>query len=115
MLPKNRRIPKENFSAILKEGKRYNSLILLLYVASIDKNHKELSRFSFSISKKICKKATDRNRYRRRGYSIIGNNIKRIKSGYFCFFSFKKESIGASFTILEKEIFDLLSVSNMLL
>jgi ribonuclease P protein component len=113
MLSKKRRIPRELFPRILKEGKRYSSPSLLLYVASRGNN--EPSRFSFSISKKVCKKATDRNKHRRRGYSVIEKYLPNVKPGFFCFFSFKKGSSGVSFSALEKEVFDLLKVSSVVI
>lgn len=73
------------------------------------------SRFSFSVSKKVCPGAAKRNKYRRRGYSIISRYMKKINQGYFCFFSFKKGSVPAEFSVLEKEIKELLSTSLVLI
>ena len=112
MLSKNRRISRKEFPYILAKGKRYNFPHFLLYVApinSIDK--KNSSRFSFSISKKVFSKAVDRNKYRRRGYSVIDLYKDSLKPGYFCFFSFKKGSSGITFDTLQKEILGLLSAS----
>ncbi len=115
MLPKSRRIGKENFSYILTNGKRYNSPELLLYLAKINSNNEKApSKFSFSISKKISPLAVNRNKYRRQGYSIINEEIKKIKSGYFLFFSFKKSSLPVTFQNLQKDILELLSVAGML-
>ena len=72
------------------------------------------SRFSFSVSKKVASKAVDRNKYRRRGYSVIRNNINKIKSGFFSAFSFKKGEGPIKFSELEKEILGLLSSAGML-
>lgn len=110
MLPKKRRIERKEFSPILTTGKRYNSPHLLLYVAKIgDNNKNKETKFSFSVSKKVCKNAVDRNKYRRQGYSVISKNIKQIKPGYLCSFSFKKGRGSIDFSTLEKEIVQLLS------
>jgi ribonuclease P protein component len=107
MLPKNKRIPRKEFSYILKNGKRLNSPHFLLYIA---KSHKDtdLSRFSFSISKKILKNAVDRNKHRRRGYAAVKNMIDSVKSSYFFFFSYKKGAYPLKFSIIESEIRNLL-------
>jgi ribonuclease P protein component len=112
MLTKNRRIPRENFSYILSNGARFNSPRLLLYIAKIPE--KTPSRVAFSVSKKVCPKAVDRNRYRRIGYSAISVVIKALKPSYFLFFSYKKGSIPAKFEEIEKEVKALLSSSSML-
>jgi len=113
MLPHKRRIVRKEFAYILKNGKRYNSSHLLLYVAPLPKTS-DLSRFSFSISKKIYKNATDRNRYRRRGYSVISPIISLIPPGFLCFFSFKKGVYPLSFQQLQEEIVGLLKNSQLL-
>src|SRR3989338_9997717 len=104
MLPKKRRISRKEFPYILKNGKRYNSPSLLLYVAPADRDGSKESKFSFSVSKKVCSKAVDRNKLRRWGYSVVSDNLKQIGFGYFCFFSFKKTLKPNSFSVLEKEV-----------
>ena len=115
MLPKKRRIARLEFTNILSKGKRYNSPHLLLYIASNSKESHKDSTFSFSVSKKVCSNAVDRNKYRRQGYSTVGKHIKLIKPGFQCSFSFKKGIKGLTFGILEKEILELLSNSGVLL
>ena|SRR3989344_720653 len=114
MLSKANRISKEHFPYILRNGKRYNSPNLTLYLAPIadDKNQ---VRFSFSISKKVSPLAVNRNKYRRWGYSAIAGGLKIIKPGYFYFFSFKKPKNKVSFWVLNEEIQELLRASNMLI
>jgi len=114
MLSKNRRISREEFPYILKNAKRYNSPSLLLYVAPTDSNNSKESKFSFSVSKKVCPKAVDRNRFRRWGYSAVRGSLKQVCLGYFCFFSFKKTLKPVSFSVVEKEVRELLSLSGVL-
>lgn len=110
MLPKKRRIERKVFSSILTKGKRYNSPHLLMYASRINPSDSASpSRFSFSVSKKVLPKAVDRNKYRRRGYSVIARHINKVKSGYLMAFSFKKGTVPKKFSDLEKEILGLLS------
>jgi len=111
MLSKKRRISKKEIEVILKTGKRLNSPHLSLYIS---KTNLGCSRFSFSVSKKVCPKAVDRNKYRRRGYSVI-QKINQIKPGYDCLFVFKKGSSGIKHDIVEGEISELLYVSGVLI
>jgi ribonuclease P protein component len=111
MLPKNKRISRKEFGELLTNGKRFNSPHLLLYILQ---NKEADSRFAFSVSKKVAKSAVERNKYRRRGYSIISKNSTKIKKGFYFFFSFKKNSIPIAFTNLEKEVGELLSSASML-
>lgn len=109
MLPKNRRIERKFFNQIMRSDKRLNSPSFVLYITKINREKPGLpSRFAFSASKKISKRASDRNKLRRRGYSIISKNIGNITSGNFYFFSYKK-ALERDFSLLEKEILSLLS------
>ncbi len=113
MLPKSRRISREEFSSILKAGKRYASSHFTLYVAQNKANLKKPSQFSFSVSKKIAKSAVERNRLRRRGYSAIKGLVKEVKHGYLLMFSFKNKTV--SVESIHKELGELLSDSAVLL
>ncbi len=109
MLPKKQRIERKFFDQILKNGKRFNSPSFTLYVAKISTETTDLgSRFSFSASKKVAKQAVDRNKLRRRGYSVINRNIDKIKTGNFYFFSYKK-GFEKDYEGLEMDIMKLLS------
>ena len=114
MLPKNRRIPRRSFQQILSNNKRFNSHGLVLFISPIDPTNQKNSRFSFSVSKKVKTRAVDRNKLRRRGYSVISKHLKNIKPGYYLFFSFKKTTKADKFSVLEEEIKQLLSDSGMI-
>lgn len=107
MLPKNRRIKRQIFSDLLSKGKRFSTAHLLAFL--VKKGDKSLSQFAVSVSKKICKKAVDRNKYRRQSYAIISSHIKDISNGFFCLFVFKRGSYPVSFNQLESEIDNILS------
>jgi ribonuclease P protein component len=115
MLPKNRRISRKDFPYILKNKKTYHTPGLFLYLAPIDLKNKPESKVSFSISKKVCPKATDRNRYRRWGYFTVSKRLKKIKPGFYCFFSFKKTGKVETYNNVEKNVLELLSSSGVLI
>lgn len=95
MLPKKNRIPRKDFkiffekrsastrdakSTRLDSSKRarggyFNSPNFSMRVAP-DNNS---SRFAVSVSKKVSKKAVDRNRLRRRSYAVIGGIKETVK------------------------------------
>jgi ribonuclease P protein component len=115
MLAKNRRIGKEFFSVRFPDSRRFVSTHLLLTVVKNEnknESEKQPSRFAFSVSKKVSKRAVDRNRLRRQGYSIVGKYLSEIPSGFLFFFSFKKSAYPVSSTDLEKEICGLLSIKD---
>lgn len=114
MIPKERRLKRKDFSEILSLGQRYNSPRLLLYVF-FDKNKpNNKAKIAFSVSKKISNKATDRNKYRRRGYATIKYFISNIKDGNSLFFSFKKGFNSYNFKDIYSEVEKLLYQSNVL-
>lgn len=111
MLSKKRRINKDLFEEIIKQGKNIHSDdICLRYV----KNGNDVSRFSFVISSKICKKAVGRNLFKRRGRHIIKKIEKDVADGFVCAFFAKKGAIEIPFVELEKQIISLLNKAKVL-
>ncbi len=66
MLAKQQRVSRTEFMAALAAGRRYHSPLLSLTVVP-----GQLVKASVVISKKVAKKAHDRNRLRRRMYAVI--------------------------------------------
>jgi ribonuclease P protein component len=115
MLSKERRIKRKDFSNILSKGIRFNSPKFLLYVVKNEENTaKNKTKIAFSVSKKVYPRATDRNKYRRRGYASIQPVIEKIKPSHYLFFVFKKAGAGASFEAIESEVLKLLSEAHVL-
>jgi ribonuclease P protein component len=110
MLAKKRRLGKEFFSVRFPNSRRFVSPHLLLSVVK-NENKKEPTRFSFSISKKVSKRAVDRNRLHRQGYAIVGKHLAEIPDGFLFFFSFKKATYPVTSAELEKEICGLLNIN----
>ena len=78
-LPKINRIKKKkDFEIIFKKGTGFQNSLLVL---KIIKNNFGGSRFGFIVSQKVSKKATIRNKVRRRLAEIIKAEFKNIKDG----------------------------------
>ena len=79
MLPKKNRLKKKkDVERVFKKGKRSKEDFLVLKTV---KNDLKNSRFAFVISRKVSKKATLRNKIRRRLSELIRFKIKRVKKG----------------------------------
>jgi len=80
MLPRENRLKKEeDFKKVFKKGRGFTNN---LFVLKIVKNNLDISRFAFVISKKISKKATIRNRIKRRLDNVIRADLPKIKKGW---------------------------------
>jgi len=79
MLPKiNRLKKKKDIERVFKSGKGFKEDFLILKIV---KSGLKNSRFAFIVSRKVSKKATLRNKIRRRLSRLTGLKIKRIKKG----------------------------------
>jgi len=75
---KNRLKRKKDFKLILKEGKRFKEDFLIL---KLRENNLKESRFGFTVSLKISKNTTLRNKIRRRLSETVKMKFKKIKKG----------------------------------
>jgi len=79
MLPKvNRLKRKKDFERVFKEGRGVKESFLFFKWVP---NKLRVSRFGFIVSKKVSKKATLRNKIKRRLREIIRMRILKIKKG----------------------------------
>jgi ribonuclease P protein component len=79
MLPKINRIKKKkDFEEIFKKGKILRSNF---FIFRLTKNDLGLNRFGFVVSQKVSKKATVRNKARRRLTEAIKAEAKNVKNG----------------------------------
>ena len=79
MLPKENRLKKnKDFKKVFKEGKGFKEDFLVLKKA---KNNLKISRFGFVVSKTFFKKATLRNKIKRRLRESVRIKINEIKKG----------------------------------
>lgn len=74
MLPKNKRISKDSFKSILLKGIPYHATNFTLRTLPSEKEG-----FAVLVSKKVAKSAVDRNRIRRRVYSLLRDVLPNIK------------------------------------
>ncbi|MFQ6049451.1 MAG: ribonuclease P protein component [Candidatus Paceibacterales bacterium] len=79
MLPvKNRLNKKKDFENIFRKGKSFRGDFLVLKIA---KNNLNQVRFGFIVSQKVSKKATIRNKVKRRLRELVRSKIKTLKKG----------------------------------
>jgi ribonuclease P protein component len=82
MLPKINRIKKKkDFDTIFKTARREPSFKGSFFVFRAVKNNLGINRFGFVVSQKVSKRATVRNKVRRRLTAAIKDEAKNIKPG----------------------------------
>jgi ribonuclease P protein component, eubacterial len=107
MLPKNSRISRKEFPGLLTSKRFFHSAHLSLRVA-----HSTKTQIAVSVSKKISKKASDRNTVRRRTYSALRLLLKNIKPSMLLFVA-KKGAESIKGDKLETEIKNLLNSAGL--
>ncbi|MEA3344329.1 MAG: ribonuclease P protein component [Patescibacteria group bacterium] len=79
MLAKENRLRKtKDFEKVFKKGKAHKEDFLFIKIAE---NGLKDSRFGFVVSKKVSKKALDRNRIKRQLRGLIKEKLPNIKKG----------------------------------
>lgn len=79
------------------------------------KNQKNVSRFTVVVSTKVSKKATERNKLKRRLREIIRKEIlPSIKPGYDIMIMTKKDLIKKNFEDLKKDLIELFKKARLL-
>lgn len=79
MFPKINRIKKKkDFETIFKKSKSFKNN---LFIFKIMENNLGINRFGFVVSQKVSKKATVRNKVRRRLTETVKAEAKNIKNG----------------------------------
>ena len=112
MLPRENRLKKEeDFKKVFKKGRGFTNDLLVLKVI---KNNLDISRFAFVISKKISKKATVRNRIKRRLDNIIRADLPKIKKGWDGIIIALPDIENKKFEILKKDAESLLKRTGLL-
>lgn len=114
MVPKKNRIPRHSFPLILKKGKKYSSLYMIMRVFWCCKD-KTLcpTKVSFVVSQKVAKHAVARNVLRRVGYGVMEKEILSLKQGYCLVFFFTKDINTLSKREIKKEIQDILKKARL--
>lgn len=112
MLPRKRKVGLELFPFVLKKGKTVSSEHFSFKFTPIP-SIKE-SKFSFVVSGKVSKKATERNLLKRRGYVVVRKNVILKKIPIAGVFFAKNGATKLSYEVLKKEIEDLLVKARMI-
>lgn len=80
MLPKINRLKKrKDFEKVLRKGKGFKEDFLVLKML---KNNLSQTHFGFIVGNKISKKATLRNKIKRRLRELVRTKITKIKKGF---------------------------------
>jgi len=106
MLPQKRKVGTELFPLVLKSGKTVSSEHLSFKFVPILGTQE--NKFSFVVSGKVSKKATERNLLKRRGYAVIKKNNTLKKIPIAGVFFAKSGATKLSYSALEQEINSLL-------
>lgn len=102
MLKRENRIRlKKEFAEIKNKGRvLYSPLFGFL----THKENDDQKKFGFIVSKKISKRAVDRNKIRRILSEVVRENLERFENGIRIIFLTKKEILGKKYDEVEKEV-----------
>lgn len=115
MLPKNYRFSlRTDFTRAKKEGRIFQDKFFGVIVSSQPPSAAKNSRFAFIVSKKISKKAVQRNRIRRILSEQIRVFLPKIKPGFDNVFLVKKDILGKTSAVVGKEVKEMLIKAGML-
>lgn len=111
MLKKKSKTTRELVLRVISSRRNFYGVFMTLRIMRIND---ATSRFSFIVSKKVAARATDRNKIKRRGYSIIEGIYTGVEPHMAALFFVKKEACKASFADLRKESIELLRKGGIL-
>ena len=105
MLTKKRRLTREEIQLVKNEGRVLATPFFSLLYLKPDRDNPDFSKFAFVISKKVSKKATERNRTKRILAGSVRSLIKRMREGYSVLFLVRKRAVGEN----QRVILDVIS------
>lgn len=104
MLTKVRRITaSKDFRRVYRAGHKVSGKLLKLYYAI---NHQHLTRFGYSISKKVGR-AVKRNKLKRRLREICRQHLASFQPGLDVVIIAREQAVEAPYEELEKEVLNL--------
>lgn len=106
MLPIKRRIKKESFGKIMKEGVFVHEVNF--YLKLLDRKDDSPSLFAFVVPVKVKKTSVGRHLIKRRMTAVVENLLITLKNGYSCIVFAKKDVSTLPHEQIEKEVTDLL-------
>jgi len=112
MLPTNRRIKKESFEKIIKDGlflcsENYNLRFL-------DKKDNSPTLFAFVVPVKVKKTSVGRHLIKRKLISVVEKQLNNIKTSFYCILFVKKDVSLQPYEKIQKEITDLFKKAKIL-
>ncbi|MEB3229131.1 MAG: ribonuclease P protein component [Synechocystis sp.] len=112
-LPKLLRLKHwQDFQTVYQQGKRFRRSHLLLRVLS--DNQRQTSRFGITVSQKVSKKATDRNRIKRQIRAALLRLSPHIQPGFDVVIIVLPQGIGCKYERFLRELEQLLSQAGII-
>lgn len=112
MIPSSRKVPKDLFEILMKQGRSFSSES---FSARVVVGAGGLpAKFSVVVAKKLEKSAVQRNTYKRRVYSLLRPFLDRVPLGTLCVLFLKKKANKSNLPNLAIEIESFLKKSKLL-
>jgi len=109
MLRSQDRLRSKEVEEVFKKGRRIGSpFFSLVFFTPVDR-----MAFAVTVTKKVAKNATDRNKIRRRVYEVL-SKIKNYQTIAHAVLLPKKETMQIPFDVLSKEIKNILIRANII-
>ncbi|MFC1632757.1 ribonuclease P protein component [Patescibacteria group bacterium] len=114
MLKRHNRLRKQRqIDRIFKEGRRFHSKDATIHVSWEKDGVEYPPRGTIVVSKKVAKKATDRNRIKRQVRSIIESIIDELPANLLFIIVVRSDFAGKTYQEIEAEIYTLLKRSKI--
>jgi len=105
MLSRKYKLKRDNdFRKVFKQGRYYHGNFIRIKIL---KNELDVSRFGFIVGLKISKKATERNKIRRRLEQAVRLNLNQIKDGFDVVVLAEKEIKEKEYLSIEEVLLNL--------
>ena len=112
MLSTKRRVKKESFGKIMKDGVFLHAPNF--YLRFLNKKDDSPSLFGFVVSNKVKKTSVGRHLIKRKVTAVVEKHILSLKSGFSCLIFVKKDISLFSLAKIEEEVVDLLKRAKIL-
>lgn len=111
-MPRKNRLTRADFNLLLKvKTRRINGVFFTVTIAPLpDALH---SKASCVVSKKIARRAVDRNTIKRRCREAVHPFLSVLKKPVMLMFYAKKESLGAPFQVVNEDVTKIFSQLSM--
>ncbi|KKT45125.1 MAG: hypothetical protein UW34_C0005G0011 [Parcubacteria group bacterium GW2011_GWA2_44_15] len=102
MIPSSRKVGKDLFETLMKKGRSFTSESLNVRILAVTGG--QPARFSVVVAKKMEKSAVQRNKYKRRVYSLLRPFLDKVQPGSVCALFLKKKVGKGDLSLLNTEI-----------